>query len=441
LTIEQQHAVEIFKAGVEAVQPAQLLPSGIFVEQDTLTIFDHTFPAGSVQNIYVIGAGKASAAMAVETEKILGPLLKSGIVTTKYNHALPCKKIKVLEASHPVPDQSCVNAIDETLEFLKQVTEKDLLICLLSGGASALWCDLPPGITLKEMQTAFDSLIKSGAAIHEINTIRKHLSSIKGGQLIRHCNGATVFSLIISDVPGDNLDIIASGPTVGDDSTFADAYAILSEYGLLSQLPHSIHLHFEKGLQGLVTETPQQSDPLFRRTTNRIIGTNKLAIEAAAAKARNLGYQTYVNKNLITGDVKAEANAMVSLIQNYKDKLPVCLLQGGEMTVKVAGSGKGGRNQHFVLSALKELQDRSIPAYPVNFTILSGGTDGTDGPTDAAGAFADPTTLAKAFQKGLSPREYLENYDAYSFFQQTGDLLITGPTQTNVMDIMLAIVN
>ncbi|MGZ8511783.1 MAG: glycerate kinase type-2 family protein, partial [Chitinophagaceae bacterium] len=278
LTIEQQHAVEIFNTAVEAVQPAQLLPSRIFVEQGTLTIFDHRFPAGSVQNIYVIGAGKASAAMAVETEKILGTLLKSGIVTTKYKHALLCKKIKILEASHPVPDQSCINAIDETLEFLKQVTENDLLICLLSGGASALWCDLVPGITLKEMQTTFDSLIKSGAAIHEINVIRKHLSNIKGGQLIRHCNGATVFSLIISDVPGDNLDIIASGPTVGDDSTFSEAYAILSKYGLLSQLPHSIHLHFEKGLKGLVTETPKQSDSLFRRTINRIIGTNKLAI-------------------------------------------------------------------------------------------------------------------------------------------------------------------
>ncbi|MGZ8518425.1 MAG: glycerate kinase type-2 family protein, partial [Chitinophagaceae bacterium] len=318
LTIEQQHAVEIFNTAVEAVQPAQLLPSRIFVEQGTLTIFDHRFPAGSVQNIYVIGAGKASAAMAVETEKILGTLLKSGIVTTKYKHALPCKKIKILEASHPVPDQSCINAIDETLEFLKQVTENDLLICLLSGGASALWCDLVPGITLKEMQTTFDSLIKSGAAIHEINVIRKHLSNIKGGQLIRHCNGATVFSLIISDVPGDNLDIIASGPTVGDDSTFSGAYAILTKYVLLSQLPRSIHLHFEKGLKGLVKETPKPSDSLFRRTINRIIGTNKLAIEAASAKAGNLGYQTYVNEKLITGDVEAEAKAIVSFILNYK---------------------------------------------------------------------------------------------------------------------------
>lgn len=438
--MEREDAVRIFQAATAAVQPGRLLREHISLSNSFIALGGQQIVRHSIDHIYIVGAGKAAAAMAVETESLLGSLITDGIVTTKYGHALATNRIKVLEAAHPTPDENSVKAAALTVDLLKKATAKDLIICLISGGASALWCDLPPGTTLSEVQTTFDLLIQSGASIQEINTIRKHLSAIKGGQLVRYCGGAKIVSLIISDVPEDKLDVIASGPTAGDASTFADAYAILLKYNLTSRLPRSIMDYMEKGLRGVVAETPKPGDPLFKNTINRIIGSNRVAVQAAQIEAQALGYQTYVIPEVITGDAEAEAQKLVAMTSQYKGDSPLCIIQGGETTVKVTAQGKGGRNQHFALAALESLRDVRELGWPHDITILSGGTDGTDGPTDAAGGVVDKDTLSVALQNGLVFETYLRNQDAYHFLQQTGSLLITGPTQTNVMDIMIAIV-
>lgn len=437
--MEREKAGQIFKAAVAAVQPAQLLQQHLSVNKNELLINGQSIPQNAFNHIYIIGAGKASAAMAVETEKIIGYHLKEGLVTTKYGHNLSTQKIIIREAAHPVPDDNGVQAVHQTLQLLRTVTKEDIILCLISGGASALWCDVPPGATLSEVQATFDLLIRSGANIREINTVRKHLSNIKGGQLLRHANGARVFSFIISDVPGDDLSVIASGPTVPDASTFGEAHAILSNYQLLPSLPQSIRTHIEKGMQGNIAETPKPGDPLFSNTINSVIGNNQVALQAAAQQARALGYHVYIVPLLITGDAGEVAKDLVRQATTYKGSKPVCILQGGETTVKVTGGGKGGRNQHFVLAALHELN--KLPAKESsNIVVLSGGTDGTDGPTEAAGGVVDATTLARAAALQLNIEAYLNDHDAYHFLQQTDSLLITGPTQTNVMDIMMALV-
>lgn len=437
---ERQQAIQIFRAAIAAVQPAQLLRQHLAVRDDALLIGDQSFSRTAFGRIYVIGAGKAAAAMAVETEAILGALIADGLVTTKYGHSLPTERIRVVEAAHPVPDNNGVQAVAQTLRLLEKATPDDLVICLISGGASALWCDLPPGLTLPDVQATFDQLIRSGAAIGEINTVRKHLSAIKGGQLLRHCGGARVFSLIISDVPTDELAVIASGPTVADASTFQDAKAILVHHKLFSVLPPGIQRHLNRGLAGAIAETPKPGDSLFANTVNQVIGSNAMAVRAAANQARALGYHTHIVSQPVTGAAEAEAENLVALAATYQGGKPVCIIQGGETTVNVTGRGKGGRNQHFALAALNALKARQQDPALSGLTLLSGGTDGTDGPTEATGAVVDRQTLALAIQKNLSIDAYLTNQDAYHFLAQTDSLLITGPTQTNVMDIMLAIV-
>jgi glycerate 2-kinase len=436
----RQDALQIFNAALAAVQSAQLLPLHLSITSEAIIIFNHTIPFHSFNHIYVIGAGKAASAMAVATEEILGNYITDGLVVTKYGHALPGKKIRIIEGAHPVPDENCMLAVKATVQLLQKATKDDIVICLISGGASALWCDVPEGITLEEIQTTFDKLIKSGATIQEINTVRKHLSSIKGGQLVRYCNGAKLFSLIISDVPGDDVSVIASGPTVGDATTFSDAYAILLKYHLFHYLPGSIQSRINNGLQGKTDDTPKPEDSLFYNTINTIIGSNIIAIQAAATKAKDLGYTVSINNLLITGDAEVEAKKLVNSVIQYRGAKPACILQGGETTVKVTGRGRGGRNQHFVLAALGELSKELHNNFNNEILILSSGTDGTDGPTDATGAIGDNGIIQLASGKGLSIRDYLQDCNAYEFFQQTGGLIITGATQTNVMDVMLAIV-
>ena len=438
--MKRENAIKIFRTAIAEVQPAHLLQQQLTMKEHTLVIGGQLIERNTFDHIYVIGSGKAAAAMAAATEAILGHLVKEGLVVTKYGHSLPTGKIRILEAAHPVPDTQGVEAVAQTLQLLEKVTKDDIVICLISGGASALWCDVPPGIVLSEVQAAFDQLIRSGAAIHEVNTVRKHLSDIKGGQLVRHCNGARVFSLIISDVPGDDLEAIASGPTVADPSTFQDAYTILGRYNLLSTLPQRVRLHIEKGCQGMIAETPKPADALLKNTVNKIIGNNRMAIEAAAKKAKDMGYHTHIIDPLITGDAETEARKLVALTLNYCGQKPACIIQGGETTVKVTGQGKGGRNQHFVLAALNELNNMQDKSGLHDICILSGGTDGTDGPTDATGGVIDQETLMQAAREHLSIESYLNNQDAYHFLERTNSLVITGPTQTNVMDIMIAIV-
>lgn len=432
----RENALEIFGAAVAAVQPARLFREHLALCGNELLVCGQAIPFAEIRRLFVVGAGKATAAMAVEAEHILGDLITAGLVVTKYGHALPTSRIQIWEAAHPVPDEHSAEGVKLTLQLLADAGAADVVLCLLSGGASALWCDVPVGLTLEDMQKTFNLLLRSGAAIDEMNAVRKHLSDIKGGQFIRHCGGARVFTLMISDVPYDDPGVIASGPTVPDTSTFADVKRIIQKYRLETGLPTCVLDYLRAGLAGHIPETPKPGDELFHRVHKRIIGSNKLALQAAQATARSMGYNTLLIKKVITGDAFLEARKLVSLAQSYGGAKPVCILQGGETTVKVTGSGKGGRNQHFVLAALQAL---ATPGFTGNILVLSAGTDGTDGPTDATGAIAGSDTLQQAAFLQLDMDGYLANNDAYHFFEKTGNLVITGATGTNVMDVMMAI--
>jgi glycerate 2-kinase len=437
----RQKAIQIFTAAVNAVQPSQLIPAHLFVEGETLSIFDRSFLINELPNIYVIGAGKASAAMAKTTEKILSHLITAGIVVAKYEHSLSLKKIICLEAGHPIPDENGVAATAKTIELLQKVGENDIVICLISGGASALWIDIPPAASLADVQQTFQLLLSCGATIDEMNTIRKHLSYIKGGQLVQWASKANWFSFIISDVPGDDLSVIASGPTVADNTSFKDANTILEKYNLHNRLPASVRQHINDGINGLVKDTPKAGDVALKNSYNRIIGSNSLALDAAQAKAIELGYHVAsVNKKL-GGDASTVGRELIHQLINYSGIRPACFLFGGETTVTVTGKGKGGRNQQMALSALLEWNLNKPSGNEQQITFLSAGTDGTDGPTDAAGAIMDRETLTIAGEKKLNAVKYSDNNDAYHFFEQTASLIKTGPTQTNVMDIVVAIID
>lgn len=437
----REKAIQIFEAAVAAVQPKQLIPAHLFIEHNRLHILDEQFLIPAIQNMYIVGAGKASASMAVTIEKILGTLITAGIVVTKYEHALPLQKITCLEAAHPVPDKEGIKATAATIQLLKKAGKDDIVICLISGGASALWIDIPHEATLPDVQEAFKLLLQSGASIDEINTIRKHLSAIKGGQLLQHAPQANWFSFIIADVPGDDLSVIASGPTVADNSSFTDAKNIIEKYELANQLPDPILKHINDGINGLVKETPGSNDPIFKQVQNKIIGNNSIALKAAAAKAKKLGYHIALMDGNLQGDAALVGRDIIQLCKKYSGIKPACMLFGGETTVKVTGKGKGGRNQQLVLSALLQLDEKEAANISPKITFLSAGTDGTDGPTAAAGAVADYNTLKIGYDKKLDIRHYLLQNDAYHYFEQTGGLIITGATQTNVMDLIVVLID
>jgi hydroxypyruvate reductase len=311
---------------------------------------------------------------------------------------------------------------------------------LISGGASALLVDCPPGVLLPELQTVFNRLLQCGAAIEEMNTVRKHLSAgIKGGQLMRTAWPATVVSFILSDVIGDPLDSIASGPTVADRSTFADAWDIVRKYQLTDKLPVSIIRWLQLGLNKQIAETPKPGDPIFEKSFNYLVGTNRVALEAAAAMARSLQYTPVIVTDALKGEARDKAKELVQQVRQYEGLRPACLLLGGETTVTITGPGKGGRNQEFALAALIALQ-QAFPDSESMPVVLCAGTDGTDGPTNAAGALVDKGVLQLTIQRGLSPENYLAQNDSWHFFHQTNGHVITGPTHTNVMDMVIVII-
>lgn len=428
----------IFNAGVAAVKPARLIPQYLQLTANTLQAGNKIYPLQSVTGIYLLSIGKAAAAMAQEAENVLGNKLTAGLVVTKYHHSLPLRYSAIIVAGHPVPDDNSVAAANAVTAFIQQLKPTDILLCCISGGASALLADLPPGITLKDLQQLSALLLQCGAGIHEINTVRKHISTLKGGRLAAQANGAAITAFIISDVQGDDTSVIASGLTVGDASTFADAVRVLENYGLTAKAPSSITAYLRGGTQQSVPESPKPGDAIFNNVQNVVTGTNAVALAASAAKAEELGYVTQIINNNLDGEAEAAAKQFVTTLLNYKGKTPACLLMGGETTVVVKGSGKGGRNQHFVLTAIAELWRLQVPAEHIPF-ILSGGTDGTDGPTGAAGAFVDKHVYTAMQQLALNPFEYLEDNNAYEFFKQVGGLLITEPTQTNVTDIVVGL--
>jgi len=428
------HAEALYRAAVAAVQPATLLPQYLQLQGNVMQINNQSIPLTHT-DLYVIGAGKAAAAMAQTVESILGDEINAGIITTKYEHALPLEKIICIEAAHPVPDEKSVQAAEQTMSLLKQTKANDVIICLLSGGASSLWADTPDGISLKELQQTFDLLLKSGASIDEMNCVRRHLSQIKGGQLLRYAPHARWFTLIISDVPGDQLQDIASGPTTADATTFADAINIINSYQLQQQLPTTVLNYLRKGIMGELEDTIKPGSELLQKVNNTIIGSNKTALAAAKQKAEELGYTVIIQEELMTGETATAATAIMQKATQYHSNKPACLLYGGETTVTVTGNGKGGRNQHLALCALQQLNNKH------NITLLAAGTDGTDGPTDAAGAFADAVLKQAAIDQQLSLIDAITNNDAYPFFEKVNGLLKTGATQTNVMDIVIVLID
>jgi glycerate-2-kinase len=432
-------AEQIFLAGVDRVLPDRLINKSISVDDDLLAIGQHHFNLKAFENIYIIGAGKASALMGAEVERILAGRITDGHIVVKYGHSCRLKKIKVTEAGHPVPDSNSFAATRSILEIAAIAGNKDLVICLLSGGGSALLSDCPAGISQEEMAGFNSLMVNSGASIGEINTLRKHLSGVKGGQLARAVYPATLVSLILSDVIGDPLDVIASGPTVADPTTFSQALEILRKYSLENSVLPGIISHLTAGEQGLITETPKSKDPVFYRAFNLLVGNNKLALEAAVERASELNINALIMDDRLEGEVNFVSEYIVEAALKYKhdNKIakPVCLLFGGEPTVRVTGKGEGGRNQHLALCCSTLLKNQK------GITILSAGTDGNDGPTPAAGAVVDCDTCNNAMAQNISPDEYLAEFDSFNFFRKAGGHIITGPTMTNVMDIIVVIIS
>jgi glycerate 2-kinase len=431
-------AEQIFLEAVKSVLPDRLIQDKLSLNGDSLIIGHLHFSLNSINNIYVIGAGKASAMMAAEVEKILYGRIREGHIVVKYGHSCKLKAIKVTEAGHPVPDSNGFKATKSILNIADKASTDDLVLCLLSGGGSALLADFPEGSSIEELIMINSLMINSGACIQEINAVRKHLSVVKGGQLARAVYPATLVSLILSDVAGDPIDVIASGPTAPDPTTYNQALSVLEKFDLKSKVSGRILKLLQEGIMGNMAETPKPGDKVFKNITNLLIGTNRLALEAAKFKALEFNINAVIINDQLQGDCNSVAEYVVETSIKFQDDkneiLPVALLFGGETTVKMTGKGSGGRNQHFALLCAILLKDHS------RITILSAGTDGNDGPTDAAGAVVDSETCFNALLKHIDPVKYLDDFDSFHFFKKAGGHVITGPTKTNVMDIIVAIV-
>jgi glycerate 2-kinase len=424
-------ALEIFHAALHAADPRAAIHRVVQREGNLLLLNGQPFADVTRGRVIVVGMGKAGAPMAQAIEELLDDEIDAGAVTVKYGHVASTRKIKINQAGHPLPDANGVHATQEIVQLLRDLSADDLVICVVSGGGSALMEWLVEGVTLDDLRALTNELLRCGATIYEINTLRKHISRVKGGQLARLAQPARVLALILSDVLGSPLDVIASGPTAPDSSSFKDALSILETRALREKIPATIRAHLERGARGEIPDTPKADDPLFARVTNLIVADNRIACDAAAREAEARGYAV----ESVGTDLQGEARALgIALAQRgLRARADTCLLGGGEPTVVLHGSGKGGRAQELVLAAAREIAGER------NIVVLSAGTDGTDGPTDAAGALADNATLARARALGLDADAFLENNDAYHFFRALNDLVITGPTNTNVNDLMLVL--
>jgi hydroxypyruvate reductase/glycerate 2-kinase len=431
-------AEKIFMAGVKSVLPGKLITRIMRLDGSLLDIDGHKFDLENFRNIYVIGAGKASAAMGHYVETILGKQITGGHIVVKYGHSCKLKKIKVSEAGHPIPDLNGFRSSREIISIAQQADKNDLVICLISGGGSALLTDLPEGLLPEELYIVNNLLIRCGASINEINCVRKHLSGVKGGHLARIVWPASLITLIISDVPGNQLEVIASGPTLPDTSTFGDAMNIIEKYRLTTDITAGILNYLKDGTLGIKPETPKPGDPLFSDVLNILAGTNLTALEAAKRCADDLGFNTHIIDSEMHGDVEYASGSIIETAKQYKNnqdvKKPACLLYGGETTIKINNEGIGGRNQQLALSAAMRLRDCT------GITVLSAGTDGSDGPTDVTGAVVDSETVIQAEGMMIDPEKYLTGFDSYNFFKKAGGHIKTGPTFTNVMDIVVVLV-
>lgn len=420
----RRQALSIFRAALAAADPAAAVARRL--ERIEFSRF---------HQVFVIGAGKAGASMAAAAERVIGPRITAGLVNVKDRDQTRLRRIELHESGHPVPDQRGLQGAERLARIARSAGRHDLVVCLISGGASALMPMPAPPITLDEKQAVTRLLLACGADIHEINTLRKHMSLIKGGQLARLAAPARVEALLLSDVIGDDPSVIGSGPAAPDTSRFADALQVLDKYDIRARVPASVRLRCEEGARGKLLETPKPDDPIFARVRNTVIGGNRLALAAAARRARDLGFRTLVLSSEVQGETREIARMHAAIAREISRsgrpvRPPACVITGGETTVTLHGNGLGGRNTEFVLAAALDLA--GLP----NTVVLSAGTDGTDGPTDAAGALADGATLARK----SDARRYLERNDSYRYFEALGDLVKTGPTHTNVMDVHLVLV-
>ncbi|MBI5308906.1 MAG: glycerate kinase [Planctomycetes bacterium] len=434
----RKHAREIFHAGLRAVEPDVCIKNHLQLTGNMLKEGERFYNLDAYKNIYVIGFGKASGYMAVALEEMLNERITSGVVNVRYGYSAPCRIVKVNQAGHPLPDVAGMQGTREILRLVNNVGENDLVFCLISGGGSALF-ELPcNGITLEELRQTTELLLKCGARIDEINTIRKHISQVKGGRLAKLCRGEIV-SLVLSDVVNDPLDAIASGPTASDNTVFSHCERILAKYRISPKIPLSVKKHIHNGLEGKAEETPKETDAAFHKVQHVIIGNVGTALRAAAEKAKALGYHTSIHSSSIEGEAREAAKIFGAMAREIHAsgnpaKRPACIIAGGETTVTMQRHGLGGRNQEFTLSAALEIDGLA------NTVILSAGTDGTDGNTDAAGAVADGLTIARAKELRIDPEAHLSGHNAYDFFKSQNSLVMTGPTKTNVMDIVVLLV-
>jgi len=432
----RQKIIPILETALAAVDPKGAVHNRLKRTGDILTVDGQPYQLTDYKRIFVIGAGKASAPMSQAVEALLGDRISDGLVVVKTGHGGPTEQVALVEASHPMPDEAGVAAGRRILTLAAEAGADDLVIALLSGGGSALLVAPADGLTLADMQGMTNALLACGATINEVNCLRKHCSAIKGGQLARSAAPATLITLALSDVIGSPLDVIASGPTVADASCWADAWTIVEKYDLANRLPSPIVQRLWAGVAGTLPDTPKADDPAFVHTQNVVVADNRVAALAAMDKARSVGYSPLLLTTHIEGEAAQVANLAVALAKEVQESgnpiaAPACLILGGETTVTLGTNpGQGGRNQELALAAAVALQNRP------GITIVSLATDGTDGPTDSAGGIVDSGTVTRGEALQLSAKEFLHRHNAYPFLQATHDLLMTGPTQTNVNDLI-----
>ncbi len=436
---------EIVLDAIEAllgeVEPKKVVKSQVQLTNETLIVGEKSFDLSSFNNILIVGGGKASGFMAEALEEILGDRIKHGLIVVPKGTSgkYKTKKTAIHEASHPIPDNSSVEGARKIVNLVSHAQEDDLVICLISGGGSSLMALPRTGILLEDEQKVTDLLLKCGATINEINTVRKHISAFKGGQLAKAAYPATVLGLLLSDVLGDPLDIIASGPTVPDSSSFEDANRILKRYDLLEKVPVSVKKVLSEGEKGLIEETPKKGDPIFKKVYNVVIGNNRLACQAAVKALKKSGLNAMFLSSFMEGEAREVGTALSALAKEVLTSCnplppPVGMVVGGETTVTVTGKGKGGRNQELALAAALKIEGLD------KVVIASISTDGVDGPTDAAGALVDGETLRHSRELMLDAGMFMKNNDSFEFFSRVGGLIYTGPTGTNVNDITIMIV-
>jgi len=432
-------ALRCLEAALHAVDPKQIIKSKLLLKNLTLRVEGCSFDLKKFENVYVIGGGKASGSMAEALGQILGNRIKKGLVNVPHGSKHKTGIIRFHGASHPIPDEAGVEGTRRMLEIAEQAKENDLVICLISGGGSSLM-PLPRGeISIIDKREITDALLKCGATINEINTVRKHISDFKGGWLAKKAYPATILNLILSDVVGDPLDFIASGPTVPDSTIFSDAIKVLKKYGLWDRAPASIRKVLSNGEKGLIPETPKAEDEAFKKVVNIVAGNSRLASLAACGYLKSEGLNTLLLTATMEGEARHAGVMLASIAREVASsgnpiRKPAGIIVGGETTVTVTGNGLGGRNQEIALAAAQKLKNME------GAVVASLSTDGVDGPTDAAGAIVDGKTLARAWKMGLTPEEYLAENDSYHFFSKLNDLIFTGPAGTNVNDVSVIVV-